>query len=290
MVNIEINKSHSDDASKAASGGERIQAVEDGIIMDGIVYSPYNNDRTCKRYRTVRDDLSLIKSKNVRSVRVYASDCNSLYTVLPAAKQLGLKVNQGLWVTSNINLVDSQVDDIIEAGNKYGWDLFTMFIVGNEVVLMNQVSAPALAAKMNEIRGRLRAAGFNGPITTAEPPSSFLQHPELCDAMDIVAVNAHPYFNAGCSADTSGSFVQGQADVSKQACPNKEVYIAETGFPSQGAPNGGNFPSVENQRTAINDIMIALDGKATFLSTFDDYWKDPGPNNIEQHFGIIEML
>lgn len=285
------NKGSSSEGNKATdSNDNRISAVKRGVTMDGIVYSPYNNDHTCKNAGTVRNDLQLIASKNIRSIRVYASDCNSLVTVLPVAKELGLKVDQGIWIGSTLNQVDSAVNDVINAGKKYGWDLFTMFIVGNEVVLSNQVSAGELAAKIKQVRNKFRAAGFQGPITTAEPPSSYLQHSELCDAIDIVGINAHPFFDPSSSADTAGSFLQSQISVAKQACPNKEVYIAETGYPSQGSSLGSNVPSVENQRTAINNIMTSLDGKATFLSTYDDYWKDPGPYGIEQHFGIIGML
>lgn len=258
-----------------------------------IVYSPYNDNKSCKDANTVRNDLNLIKSKNIKSVRVYSTDCHSLDNVVPAARELGMTVSQGLWFGSKgASAMDPQLDDLLAFTSAHGWDGFSSLVIGNEGVLAGFVRADDLLNKARGIKDRVRQAGFKGNIMTAEPPGVYIDNPQLCntDVFDQVGINAHPYFNPGSSAQTSGSFIQGQISVTKQHCPNKQVYITETGYPSQGQSNGANVPSKDNQRTAIYQIIDVLDGYGTFLSTFDDFWKDPGPQGIEQYFGIIHLL
>uniref|UniRef100_A0A060TAI0 ARAD1D24156p n=1 Tax=Blastobotrys adeninivorans TaxID=409370 RepID=A0A060TAI0_BLAAD len=258
-----------------------------------IVYSPYNDNKSCKDANTVRNDLHLIKSKNIKSIRVYSTDCGSLDHVVPVARELGMTVSQGLWFGSKgVTAMDPQVDDLLAFTSKHGWDGFSSLVIGNEGVLAGFVRADDLLDKARGIKNRVRQAGFNGNVMTAEPPGVYIDNPQLCntDVFDQVGINAHPYFNPGSSAQTSGSFIQGQISVTKQHCPNKQVYITETGYPSKGQANGANVPSKDNQRTAIYQIIDVLEGNGTFLSTFDDFWKEPGPQGIEQYFGIIDLL
>jgi exo-beta-1,3-glucanase (GH17 family) len=67
------------------------------ININTLVYSPYNNDDSCKSADQVHSDLNLIKSVGVSALRVYATDCNTDNTVLPVAQQLGMKVAQGFY-------------------------------------------------------------------------------------------------------------------------------------------------------------------------------------------------
>jgi exo-beta-1,3-glucanase (GH17 family) len=77
-------------------------------------------------------------AKNVKSVRIYATECNTLYTVVPALKQCGMKLIQGFYMTNaGPNSIDSQVSDFT------GWlysdssnaALVEILIVGNEAVI-----------------------------------------------------------------------------------------------------------------------------------------------------------
>ncbi|TID13595.1 hypothetical protein CANINC_004857 [Pichia inconspicua] len=262
-----------------------------------IVYSPYNNDGTCKDYKTVSNDLQLIASKGIKQIRVYGTDCNYMTTVLTVAKFLGIKVNQGFWISAEgVNSIDEAVDNLITYINSgaasYGWEIFSFITVGNEAIIANYCTVPDLIAKIAEVKGKLRNAGYQGDITTSEPPVIFENHPELCtqSEIDFVGVNPHSYFDVYSSAEESGSFVAGQIGIVKQFCGDKRIFVTETGYPSAGAQNGKNIPSADNQRIAVQSILDIVGEDVTILTTFEDYWKAPGPYNIEQHFGIIQIL
>jgi exo-beta-1,3-glucanase (GH17 family) len=262
-------------------------------IPEAIVYSPYNNDGSCKDADTVLSDLELISSKNIPSIRMYATDCNSLQTVQPAAQQLGLTINQGFWISQDgVDSIDSSVSDLITWGQENGWDIFTMIIVGNEAVNSGYCTWQELSSKITSVKAQLQAAGYVGPVGTAEPPVTFETSPGLCTAgnLDFVGINAHSYFAPTYSAPQAGEFVSSQISITQGVCPNLQVVVTETGYPSAGNTNGNNVPSPQNQALAIESLMQELNGECTILTTYNDYWKNPGPYNIEQHFGAIQLF
>jgi exo-beta-1,3-glucanase (GH17 family) len=264
---------------------------------NSIVYSPYNNDGSCKNYQSVLTDLTLIKSKGIQEVRIYGNDCNYMATVLTVCKMLGLKVNQGFWISSaGVDSIDSAVDDLIKyitsGAANFGWEIFSYLTVGNEAVISNYCTVDALISKIAQVKGQLQAAGYTGQITTSEPPVTFENHPELCtqSAIDFVGINPHSYFDASSSAADAGTFVAGQIGIVKQYCGSKNIVVTETGYPNQGNTNGANVPSPENQLIAVQSILDVVGTDVTILTTFADLWKNPGPYNIEQNFGIIQLL
>lgn len=262
-----------------------------------IVYSPYNDDGTCKNYQSVLTDLELIQSKGIQEIRIYGTDCNYMTTVLSVSKLLGLKVNQGFWISqAGADSIDTAVTDLItyisSGAASYGWEIFSYFTIGNEAIIANYCSVSDLINKISEVKGKLQAAGYTGLVTTAEPPVSYENNPELCTAsvIDFVGINPHSYFDAYSAAEDAGVFVAGQIGIVRQYCGDKRIVVTETGYPNAGIQNGKNIPSVDNQRIAVQSILDVVGTDVTILTTFEDLWKSPGAYGIEQSFGIIQLL
>jgi Exo-beta-1,3-glucanase len=203
-----------------------------------------------------------------------------------------MKVNQGVWFTpqGGPDSIDGSVSDIIEYGNSNGWGVFDFITVGNEAINDNYLSVDQLISKIASVKSQLRSSGYNGPVATSEPPVSFTKHPELCGAVDIVGINPHSYFDASIGASSAGSFVIGQKQLVQDACGSSKIVITETGYPSNGNTNGNNVPSSENQDIAIKSILDHTGGDVTILTTYNDFWKHPGPYGIEQWFGTINLF
>lgn len=263
------------------------------ININTLVYSPYNNDDSCKSADQVQSDLNLIKSVGVNALRVYATDCNTDNTVLPVAQQLGMKVAQGFYFdSSGVSSIDGQVQSLLSWTATNGWDLFNRIIVGNEAVLNGWVTPADLVNKVGSVKAQLRAAGYNGPVLTAEPAVSYSDNPELCqnDVMDEIGINSHPFFSPTFSPETAGQFVATDIQNTYNLCNHLPVVVTETGYPSNGSPNGNNIPTPENQRTAVTNIANAIDGQGVFLTTFNDFWEPPGPFGVQQYFGLVQLL
>lgn len=256
-----------------------------------IVYSPYANDMSCKDASTIESDLALIQSKGINKVRLYGTDCLVFDVVLPTLSKLGMTANQGVYFNGGIDSVDSGVSLIIAYGQANGWGVFDFITVGNEAILNNLFPVSDLIAKISSVKATLRSNGYNGQVTTSEPPVSYELHPELCTQSDIdfVGINPHSYFDGSSTAEQSGSFIMGQKAIVEGICGSKLVSITETGYPHSGNVNGNQIPSPANQAAAIKSMIEATGGDLTILTTFDDLWKNPGDYNIEQSFGTIEL-
>lgn len=256
-----------------------------------LVYSPYNNDMSCKDARTVSNDLYYLKSKGAKSLRIYATDCDSLNTVIPVARQLGMQITQGTWISdAGINSGDYQLQALISWAQSNGWDKIRRVLIGNEGIYNGWYTAQQLADKINQSRDQLRAAGFNGPVSTAEIVASYQNYPVLCRAVDFAGANLYSYFTPDVSPINAGPFIKAQYDLIQKACPDVPVSVTETGYPHCGKTNGLNVPNTQNQIIALNSILEAFDGDVTILTPFDDLWKNPGPYGVEQCFGMISLL
>ena len=235
----------------------------------------------------------MIHGKGIYQIRSYGTDCNALTTVLETAKSLGMTVNQGVWLSAEgVDSIDDQVDQIIEYASSNGWDVFNLLTIANEAINSNFCTVDELISKLNSVKIKLTNAGYTGKMTTAEPPATFIKYPNLCiDAnIDVVGINPHSYFNANISPENSGSYIVSQQSQVAGLCNGKDVVITETGYPSQGATLGLNVPTEENQKIAIASIISETNGDCTILTTYNDFWKDPGPYGIEQYFGAITLF
>ncbi|ODV89718.1 glycoside hydrolase family 17 protein, partial [Tortispora caseinolytica NRRL Y-17796] len=267
------------------------------IVPTGLTYSPYNDDSSCKTADQVYADLQIIASKGISQIRIYGTDCNVFNTVAPAAKKLGLTIMQGLYITAaGIDSIDDGLSGFMSyaAVNDPSYSQFDSLTIGNEAVTNGWVTAEQLIEKTKQIRAKLAAVGFNKPIFTAEPPSAYIEHPELCSTtspFDRIGLNVHPYFDQYSSADQSYEFLASQDAAVNAACSGSAPHlIVETGYPHAGDVYGLQVPSVQNQRISVKQILEYTAGNVVLFTMYDDFWKAPGPHNVETYFGLIDLL
>lgn len=261
--------------------------------IQALTYSPYSNDGSCKTAQQVLADLEIIASKNIPRIRVYGTDCGSVQTIGAAVIHYGLVLDQGFYIDpTGVDSIDAGVQEFIQWASAGNWQRVYMILVGNESINNGFTNIDTLLSKIASVKSQLQASGYDGPISTAEPPNTFINNPSLCmsSALDFVGINAQPYFDQSTSASSAGTFVLSQISQTQSACGGKTVYITETGYPSAGDVNGDNVPSKPNQIIAIKAIEQATQGFATFFTMYNDLWKPPGPFNVEQSFGIIDII
>lgn len=152
-----------------------------GSSGQGIVYSPYNNDGTCKSQDQVNADFAKINGYGM--VRIYGTDCDQVNTVKTAATAKGMKLFVGIF---DINSVQAEADKII-AAVKGDWSSIDTVSVGNELVNAGG-SVSAVVAAVNSARSILNAAGYSGPVVTVDTFVAMIANPELCQCSDRKSV------------------------------------------------------------------------------------------------------
>jgi len=222
-------------------------------------------------------------------VRIYGTDCNQVSLAVQYASQYGMKIFASIY---DLSSVASEAQVIISAVNG-NWGIIDTISVGNEDV-NNGVPISTVASAMAQAQSVLSAAGFNGNLVHVDTQNAFESNPSMCTpsvAGSYIAANTHPFFNPQTPAEQGASFVSTQIGLleSCAAGVGGRVRVTETGWPKQGDSDGAAVPSKANQDIVVSGIKALSNAQDTiFLSSFDDTWKDPGPYNCEQYWGILD--
>jgi exo-beta-1,3-glucanase (GH17 family) len=258
-----------------------------------MTYTPYRSDGGCKTASEVSDDMNSIKSKGFSTVRIYATDCDGAENVGAACRSIGMKMLLGIWVDGKgLGAAHEQLNHLASWGQNGNWDMVEMVVAGNEAIFGGFTTGPEMAGFITECKGVLKAAGYNGPVTTTEPLNIIQANAAaLCPVVDVIGANLHAYFNGQTSAAGAGDLVARQLQDLAAACDGKlEAYNLESGWPSQGQPNGAAIAGVAEQKEAIDSIIAKVGSKSAIFSFGNDAWKSPGEYNVEQHFGCLELF
>ncbi|KAF2222450.1 glycoside hydrolase superfamily [Elsinoe ampelina] len=260
-----------------------------------MTYTPYTSDGLCKTYDTISTDIARISTAGFSAVRLYATDCHAVHSVGSAALNSSLQLILGLHVSetgTNTTSIVQQVSQIVDFMTLSPTHLaaIDLLVIGNEALFNDYTTPSSLASLVREVRSTVRQIGYLGPVTTAEPYGTFMQHAEiLCPAIDIVAANLLPFFHADVSAKTAGDFVAQQMDSLDGLC-EEAVLAMEVGWPSHGSANGEAVPGVAEQRSAMAGMSEAIGSRAVFTGFADDEWREPGDFGVEVHWGAVEVF
>ncbi|OAG45163.1 hypothetical protein AYO21_00511 [Fonsecaea monophora] len=257
----------------------------------GMTYSPYTAQGGCKDAGIIAHDMAIIAQKGFTSVRVYSTDCSTLENIGGSARDNGLKLILGVWISATgISGAQGQVHDIISWAQ---WDLVELIVVGNEAVFNGYCSASELAGFISSSASAFKAAGYTGAVTTTEPLSVWedtSSSSAFCSVVDVVGANLYAFFNADVTADKAGGFIQAQINILDSICSGKPVYVLESGWPHSGNCNGAACPSPANQATALKGIQSTVGAQVVFLSYEDEPWKEPGQFGVEQFWGCANVF
>ncbi|HEU4529562.1 MAG TPA: hypothetical protein VFR59_00205, partial [Steroidobacteraceae bacterium] len=158
--------------------------------VQGFAFSPYPEEQDPSRgdfpsLAQIESDLALLAGKTHR-VRTY-STAGSLEAVPQLARKHGIDVTVGAWINSN--LVDNEAE--LARATKLAKEQRNVVrvLVGNEVVLRNDVPVATLISYLDRTRARV-----SQPVGTAEPWHVWLKHPELAEHVDFISIHLLPYW------------------------------------------------------------------------------------------------
>ncbi|KAK3950683.1 glycoside hydrolase [Pseudoneurospora amorphoporcata] len=258
-----------------------------------MTYTPFTQDSQCKSAAEVMTDIKAIAKAGFTTLRVYSTDCDTLPNVGAAAEATGLRLILGIFIgTVGCENGSPDVSEQIAAIKSWGrFDMVDLVVVGNEALFNGFCTVGQLKDLIYHVKSELGSAGYSGPYTTTDVVSAWQANDvtDLCNAIDVVACNAHAYFNANTLPEQAGTFVAGQLEIVEKIC-NKPGFVMETGWPTAGECIGKACPGREQQKTALAAIKQELGTKVVFFSFTDDHWKQPGSCNCEQHWGCGEVF
>ena len=255
-----------------------------------LSYAPFRGSQTPLDPTTmitaaqIEDDLSRL-AKITDCVRSYSVDYG-LDQIAGIAARHGLKVMQGLWLSSYPDKNRYQIETAVSLANRYP-DTIRAVVVGNEVLLRGEMSATDLAATIRAVKARVRV-----PVTYADVWEFWLRNRDIAAAADFVTIHILPYWeDFPIPARQAAAHVKGIREQVVAAFPGKDVIIGEVGWPSAGRMREGALPSPANQARVIQDVL-ALAAREKFhvnvIEAFDAPWKRALEGTVGGHWGLLD--
>ena len=166
-------------------------------------------------------------------------------------------------------------------------DVIRAVIVGNEVLLRGEMSAPDLGAIIREVKAQIAQ-----PVTYADVWEFWLRYADLQNAVDFVTIHILPYWeDFPLPASRAAAHVDAIRKKVAAAIPNKEIVIGEFGWPSHGRMREGALPSPSNQARAIEETLT-LGKRENFrvnvIEAFDQPWKRALEGSTGRYWGIFD--
>lgn len=241
-----------------------------------------------------------------RRVRTYSTECASANEVLlQMASQGQLSLLFGVWL-DNRPTDQKEIEDLLVYLRKYpNADLYGI-AVGNEAVFRGTLQPYEVAAKITEVRNRVRALGqelgsqrlLSVPVFTVEA----WPHPELVAASDVVGVNVQPYyhrdlqstFDPEAMSDMVTQRVFDTLEMIKTLSQGKKVVMAEVGWPTAARPQDQHPGSVGIAKLMMSKFEIQAQAQGVeyfWFELFDSNWKrvmfPSEPDTMPDfHFGL----
>jgi glucan 1,3-beta-glucosidase len=225
-------------------------------------------------------------SQRFDCVRTY-SQGQGLSAVPEIANRYGMKVLLGIWLGGDLVSNAQQVELGIATARKYP-KVLRGVVVGNEVLLRGDLSSPALAAYLREVR-----AAVNVPVTYADVWEFWLRHPELASSVDYLTIHILPYWeDRPVSPDRAVQHVATVYAKVQQAFPGRRVMIGETGWPSAGRARQIADASVVNEARYLREFLryaATVHMPYNVIETFDQPWKRAQEGTAGGYWGIFDV-
>ena len=255
-----------------------------------VSYTPFRGAQTPLDPATMipaaQIDDDLVRLARVTDcIRTYSVDFGLDQIAAIAAKH-GLKVMQGLWLSSNPAKSHYQLETAIELANKYPGTIRSV-VVGNEVLLRGDMTATDLANTIRSVKARVHV-----PVTYADVWEFWLRNRDVANAVDFITIHILPYWEDFPIA--AGDAMAHVETIRRQviaAFPGREILLGEVGWPSAGRMREGALPSPANQARVIQDVL-ALGKREKFnvniIEAFDQPWKRALEGTVGGHWGLFD--
>ena len=271
---------------------ERVSPPNTNGTLASVSFSPINPNRNAEHDNTdeaqIRSDLAAI-APYTRTVRTYSVG-HGLDLVPQLASEYGLRVTLGVWINDSEEQNEKEIETAIALAS------ITATSTASSSAT-RRCSGPRrctdrdpndvvrdLIAKIQRVKREVSV-----PVTTAEVPNVWLEHPELVSAVDYIAVHVLPYWE-GTPGSRAVDEALGVYEQLRRVYPGKRVVIAEFGWPSAGLNRKDAVPSPLTQAEVVRDFVTRADAMGidySIVEAFDQPWKT-NEGSVGPYWGIFD--
>ncbi|EMR10901.2 hypothetical protein PNEG_01047 [Pneumocystis murina B123] len=270
----------------------------------GFSISTRKLDGNCKSTKDYLEDISLISSYS-KFIRLFSiSDCNCMKNIMPAIISENMKIILGIW-PGGVDTVQfrDQLSLLKEIPQEHVPYIYAIS-VGSEVLYRKDYSDEILLDQIITVRKLLNEMNFQSiKLGTADTWNVYADGTanRIIGALDIAFVNSFPYWQGYAIEHSVYSFfadISNTINVIRSMNYNIEVWIGETGWPTDGLTYGAAVPSVENAAYFwANVICTSLFNGLNVVAfeLMDEPWKGNAiglsgqSSNVEKFWGVFTI-
>ena len=266
--------------------------IDPSAKLQCVSYAPFRGEQTPLAptarisAEQISEDLAQL-AKISDCVRTYSIE-NGLDQVPELAARAGLKVIQGIWLSSNRQKNSVQLATAIRLAKEYT-STITALVVGNEVLLRGEMTQSDLAATIRSVKAQVPV-----PVTYADVWEFWLRYREIYDAVDFVTIHILPYWeDFPIRAKYAAAHVEQIRRRMEVAFPGKEILIGETGWPSAGRMRDAALPSRANQARVVSEILDLAkreNFRVNLIEAYDQPWKRELEGTMGGYWGLFDSV
>ncbi len=256
--------------------------------IQGFSFSPMQawNDPTKQKMPTEEDiesDLKLL-ANTTNAIRTYT--VKGVQAKIPAlARKYGINVTLGAWLSKDLDENEKEIQTVIRLA-KENYRNVIRVIVGNEVILRNDLTVKQVTGYLDRVRKALQV-----PVSTAEPWHIWIKYPELVQHVDFIGTHMLPYWE-GIDVDKAVDFVIEHIAMLENTFPATPVVIAEVGWPSNGRIRRQAVASLSNEATFLRRFIEQAEKLGYIyyvMEAFDQPWKRVTEGAVGSYWGVYDV-
>ena len=228
----------------------------------------------------IRADLTAI-AKQAKVVRTYAST-QGLESVPEIAAELGLSVTLGIWIDRDEARNKREIETALDLARRN--PNVTRLVVGNETIFRHEHTAAEIAEIVRRVKRDSPV-----PVATADNWKTFIDHPELVDAVDQVFAHIIPYWE-GLPKKSAVKRSLAIYDELRAAYPSKKIVIGEFGWPSAGHNFERAVPGPFSQAALLRDFVAEANALGIDYNIVEaiDQPEKIFEGNVGPYWGILD--
>jgi exo-beta-1,3-glucanase (GH17 family) len=266
--------------------------IDPNAKLTCVSYAPFRGEQTPLTPTThvpaeqIAEDLAQL-AKITDCVRTYSTD-NGLDQIPELAAKVGLRVIQGIWLSSNRQRNLARISTTIQLTREYPATIIAL-VVGNEVLLRGEMTTADLAATIRSVKAQVAV-----PVTYADVWEFWLRNREIYDAVDFVTIHILPFWeDFPIRAKFAAAHVEAIHRRMAVAFPGKEILIGETGWPSTGRMRDAALPSRTNQARVVSEILDLAkreNFRVNLMEAYDQPWKRQLEGTVGGYWGLFNSV
>ena len=251
--------------------------------VHGLCFSPYVEGQAAGSILSVEQIQRRMKIIMPYTQNIRSFSCTEGNELIPRiAHQKGLHTMVGAWLSEDRDRNELEIQSLIQLANEGAVDIAA---VGNEVLLRQELSLEEVLSYLQRVKAQLPA---DIPVGYVDAYYQFLAHPELIEAVDVVLINCYPFWE-GADNQYALAYLDRMHRLIRERAGDKQVIVAETGWPSSGQPVQAAQPSEENAMRYFLEAQQWAQHEGVYMfyfSSFDESWKVRQEGEVGARWGL----